>query len=136
MHARPVLPNDQMPSNALSLFVPAGAPTLHSLGLAPGLILGGRLGQQSQTERSLYAESPSLGQCPPSQHAKGLLLDISVFVVGENIGKRKYIETPGCRDKMGDVSGVLLYVHFCLTACLNINVADFHAISIIHILIL
>lgn len=135
MHARPVLPNDQMPSNALSLFVPAGAPTLHSLGLAPGLILGGRLGQQSQTERSLYAESPSLGQCPPSQHAKGLLLDISVFVVGENIGKRKYIETPGCRDKMGECKWGLTLCTL-LPYSLNINVADFHAISIIHILIL
>lgn len=89
MHARPVLPNDQMPSNALSLFVSPGAPTLHSLGLAPGLILGGRRGQQSQIEKSLYAESPSLGQCPPSQHARGLLLEVSVFVVGENIGKER-----------------------------------------------
>lgn len=138
MHARPVLPNDQMPSNALSLFVSPGAPTPHSLGFAPGLILGGRRGQQSQIEKSLYAESPSLGQCPPNQHARGLLLEVKcVRRRGKyRKGTRKYIKTPGCRDKIGDVRGVLLYVYFCFTACLKINVADFHAISIIHTLVL
>lgn len=137
MHARPVLPNDQMPSNALSLFVPTGAPTQHSLGLSPGLILGVWLGQQSQIKKSLYAESPPLGQCPPSQHEEELLLEVNAFIVGKNIGKKREnaARLPSAEIRWGNVSGAIFYIQLFSTTCLNISVADFHAIHIIHILI-
>lgn len=52
MHDCPVLPNDQMPSNALSLFVPQEPPHCIPLGHRQGSSLESDLGSRAKLRRA------------------------------------------------------------------------------------